>query len=608
MNAAKKLAYGVVLSFAVTLGATEARATASWATGPFVSSSWTANPSNMLRTATVSSSGMAQLADGRMVQFGANGNVSPNAVVSWTLVGEATIYGVNVFTKFPDAGRDGIDISKLEVKTADSGGQWIDLGAPAVEYATKHLDGSNIAHDGISGTMYAKYADAGGVALATRVTAFRITFGPYQDNNKTGYGEVELVGVSSVGWKLDLTRPLTSLATISLSPAPDANGYYPDGTSVTMSLTPAEGVTFLHWSGDLPEELLANSTVTFTMAGIRAIKSYLSSATFAYQDGIICDGWQQYRVSESSGNITVSGVVELGEGNSADLTKPIAGGKTITTIGSNAFASSGLASLVLPDTVAVIGTEAFGSCNIVSLVLPSSLERLERRAFVNCRSLTSVSPMFPDSLVYYGGGCFADAGAFTGNVSIGFGVDGAGAPKAVTFAIHDGSRGIQFQSQPLGPNIELGPGVTSIPAYTFRNCRSVTNLVISANMATIAANAFENFGQKVASVYFEGDKPTMADTAFTIVSGGVASRVRFCIPWRGGVGCPSWAAYAADTSKVTRWDSLTAEQQATYWTNFPRQSGDEWRPYGMTAAAAGGLPAGAWIVCLKNLPTVIYIH
>lgn len=586
MNAAKKLAYGVVLSFAVTLGATEARATASWETGPFVSSSWTANPSNMLRTATVSSSEMAQLADGRMVEFGSNGNVAPNDVVSWTLVDEATIYGVNVFSKYKDSGRDGIDISKLEVKTADSGDQWIDLGAPAVEYATIHLDGKNIAHDGISGTMYAKYADAGGEALATRVKAFRITFGPNQDNGKTGYGEVELVGVSSVGWKFNLTRPLTSLATISLNPAPDANGYYRDGTSVTMSLTPAEGVTFLRWDGDLPEELLANSTVTFTMAGVRTIKPYLSSATFVYQDGIICDGTQQYRVSESSDNITVSGVVELGEGNSAGLTKPIAGGKKITTIGSNAFASSGLA----------------------SLVLPSSLERLESRAFVNCRSLTSVSPMFPDSLVYYGGGCFADAGEFTGNVRIGFGVDGAGAPKAVTFGIHDTVRGLQFQSQPLGPNIELGPGVTSIPAYTFRNCRSVTNLVISANMATIAANAFENLGQKVASVYFEGDKPTMADTAFTIVSDGVASRVRFCIPWRGGVGCPSWAAYTADTSKVTRWDSLTAEQQATYWTNFPRQSGDKWRPYGMTAAAAGGLPAGTWIVCLKNLPTVIYIH
>ena len=100
MNAAKKLAYGVVLSFAVTLGATEARATASWETGPFVSSSWTANPSNMLRTATVSSSEMAQLADGRMVEFGSNGNVAPNDVVSWTLVDEATIYGVNVFSKY----------------------------------------------------------------------------------------------------------------------------------------------------------------------------------------------------------------------------------------------------------------------------------------------------------------------------------------------------------------------------------------------------------------------------------------------------------------------------------------------------------------------------
>ena len=608
MNGAKKLVRGVVCA-ALALCAMETWATASWSTGPFTSASWAANPSNMLRTATISSSGLAQLADGQLVQFGSNGNVSQYTVVTWTLVGEATIYGVNVFTKYSDSGRDGIDVAKLEVKTAESGDQWVDLGAPAVEYGTLHLDGSNKAHDGISGTFYAKYADDGGAALATRVTAFRMTFGPYQDNNKTGYGEIELVGVSSAGWKLDLSRPLTSLATISLSPEPDANGYYPDGTSVTMSLTPADGVSFLRWSGDLPAESVSNATVTFTMVGTRAIKSYLNSASFAYQDGIISDGWQQYRVSESSGKLTVAGVVELGEGNSANLAKPIAGGKTITTIGGNAFISSKIVSLVLPDTLTSIGRAAFQSCSLVSLVLPNSLERLDWCAFASCGSLKSVSPMFPDSLVYYGGGCFANAHDFTGNVRIGFGTDASGSPLSVTFEIHDTTsgiqRGLQFQSQTLGPNIALGPGVTSIPAYTFRNCSIVTNLALSANLTSIATSAFEKLGQSAnASVVFEGDKPTLAASAFSATT---PAKVRFLTPWHGGTLHPAWTAFLADTTKVTPWESLSDQDKSTYAANFPGKMATHY-PYGQVISSSDGFPAGSWICAQKSVGLSIFVR
>ena len=83
---------------------------------------WTANPSNLLYTATISTSSLANLADGKLEQFETNGNVGNNAVVTWTLARTATVYAVNVFTKFPGNGRDGIDVAKLEVK--HSGMEW----------------------------------------------------------------------------------------------------------------------------------------------------------------------------------------------------------------------------------------------------------------------------------------------------------------------------------------------------------------------------------------------------------------------------------------------------------------------------------------------------
>ena len=160
-----------------------AHAAADWSIGPVTD--WAANPSNLLYTATISTSSLANLADGKLVEFGNNGNVGNNTVVSWTLSDPSTVYAVNVFTKYSDAGRDGIDVAKLEVKCSGSD-EWVDLGADEVEYATLHLDGGNIAHDGHRGSFYAIYKDADNAPLATDVVAFRVTFGPNQDNSKTG--------------------------------------------------------------------------------------------------------------------------------------------------------------------------------------------------------------------------------------------------------------------------------------------------------------------------------------------------------------------------------------------------------------------------------------
>lgn len=559
---------------ALFCSASVAQAAGDWEVGPVIG--WTANPSNLLYTATIGTSSLANLADGKLETFGNNGNVANNAVVSWTLSDPSTVYAVNVFTKYPDAGRDGLNVAKLEVKRSGSD-EWVDLGADEVEYATLHLDGGNIAHDGHRGSFYAIYKDADNAPLATDVVAFRITFGPNQDNSKTGYGEIELVGYSDVGWQLSVTQPASLLGSVAISPS-SPDGYYAPGTVVTLTLDKTNDVEFIKWTGDVPEADIAITPLTLTIDRSRKVSLVLKAPYFVVDGSYITDGWQKYSMTLSGSEISVTGCSSLGSNSVMDASLPVKGGYSIVSIGG--FVSSGVKKLILPETI----------------------KRLGNRAFAACGSLTSVSPMFPDSLTTFGGGCFANAGGFTGNVRIGFGTDSGGNPLPVTFSIHDGVRGLQFQSQTLGPDILLGPGVTSIPSYTFRNCRSVTNLVLGVNMATIAASAFENFGQKAASVVFEGTMPAMANTAFTIASDGQASRVRFCIQHSLG-----WQSFLSDASKVTPWDSLTLEQRAHYLEDFPKKN-DTFKPYGIMAANSDGLPAGSWICVRKPSGLLIFVR
>jgi hypothetical protein len=568
---------GLLVAVLLLCCASAANAAAVWTVGPVTD--WTANPSNLLYTATISTSSLANLADGKLVEFGNNGNVGNNTVVSWTLSGPSTVYAVNVFTKYSDAGRDGIDVAKLEVKCSGSD-EWVDLGADEVEYATLHLDGGNIAHDGHRGSFYAIYKDADNAPLATDVVAFRVTFGPNQDNSKTGYGEIEFVGYSDVGWQLSVTQPASLLGSVAISPS-SSDGFYADGTVVTLSVDKTNDVEFIKWTGDVPEADIATTPLALTIDRSRKVSLVLKAPYFVVDGSYITDGWQKYSMTLSGSEISVTGCSSLGSNSVMDASLPVKGGYSIVSIGG--FVSSGVKKLILPETI----------------------KRLANRAFAACSSLTSVSPMFPDSLTTFGGGCFANAGGFTGNVRIGFGTDSGGNPLPVTFSIHDGTRGLQFQSQALGPDILLGPGVTSIPSYTFRNCSIVTNLSLGANLSSLKANAFEQLGKSAnASVVFAGDKPTLEASAFSATT---PAKVRFLVPWNGGSKYPAWAAFLTDTAKVTPWANLSAADKETYEANFPGKMATH-NPYGKVISSEDGFPAGSWVCATKSSGFAIFVR
>ena len=73
------------------------KAASDWEVGPVID--WMANTSNLLSKATIDDASLAQLADGKLEEFGSNGNIENGKIVTWTLPNASTIYGVNVFTK-----------------------------------------------------------------------------------------------------------------------------------------------------------------------------------------------------------------------------------------------------------------------------------------------------------------------------------------------------------------------------------------------------------------------------------------------------------------------------------------------------------------------------
>lgn len=572
MNGVRKFACGLVC-----FAAFAAHAAADWTVGPVVN--WTANPSNLLYAATISNSTFSQLADGKLDQLPVSGAgtyaIRNNAVLSWTLAKAATVYGVNVFTKFPDAGCDGLDVAKLEVKRSGSD-DWIDLGAQEVAYATKYLDGGNIAHDGHRGSFYAIYKDSAGEPLATDVVAFRITFGPHQDNDMSWYGEIELVGYADAGWKLSVTQPSSLLGSVTISPS-SPDGYYAPGTVVTLSVDKTNDVEFVKWTGDVPDADIATAPLALTMDRSKNVSLVLKAPYFVVDGSYITDGWQKYSMTRSGSEISITGCSSVGSNSVMDASLPVKGGYSIVSI--SGCSSSGAKTLLLPETI----------------------KTLAYRAFVNT-PLTSVSPMFPDSLTTFGGGCFADASSIRGNVRLGFGTDASGSPLSVSFGFHDGVRGLQFQGPALGPDILLGPGVTAIPSYTFRNCSIVTNLSLGANLSSLKANAFEQLGKSAnASVVFAGDKPTLEASAFSATT---PAKVRFLLPWYGYNDNSAWAQFATDTTKVTPWANLTAADLATYATNFPDKMTTH-NPYGKVISSDDGFPAGSWI-CIKKAPGAVY--
>jgi hypothetical protein len=162
-------------------------------------------------------------------------------------------------------------------------------------------------------------------------------------------------------------------------------------------------------------------------------------------------------------------------------------GKPVTSIGTSAFNSSGLASIAIPDSVTSIGGSAFLGCtSLTSITIPDSVTRIGGHAFLDCTSLTNIT--IPDGVTKI------EKGAFTGCINL---------PKIevgeknlnytdVNGVLFD-KRKILLLNYPAGKSdttYTIPDSVTTIGGWAFHNCASLTSITIPDSVTSIGDQAF----------------------------------------------------------------------------------------------------------------------
>ncbi len=158
--------------------------------------------------------------------------------------------------------------------------------------------------------------------------------------------------------------------------------------------------------------------------------------------------WLDYKFKENDGVATINNaIVACKSEKEGDFSIP----NNITTICSNAFSSSNLTNIFIPDSVEFIGEKAFYSCqNITSITLSNNITEIEDKTFYNCYKLESI--IIPDRVRYIGKLAF-------------------------------------YKCESLN-SIEIPNSVEEIDEFAFNNCSSLNSITIPESVLKIGRGVF----------------------------------------------------------------------------------------------------------------------
>ena len=204
---------------------------------------------------------------------------------------------------------------------------------------------------------------------------------------------------------------------------------------------------------------------------------------------------------------------------------------SVTSIGEEAFARTGLTSVTIPDSVTSIGNSAFYRCcsltvfygkfvsadnrcfiidgvvnsfapaGLTEYTIPDSVTKIGNRAFCCCDSLTSIT--IPDSVTSIGDYAFSGCTSLT-SITI---------PDSVT-SIGD----YAFASCTSLASITIPDSVTSIGGSTFFNCKLLKSITIPDSVTKIGGYVFRDCSSLKSVDCKPSTPPTGGERMFTYYS------------------------------------------------------------------------------------------
>jgi hypothetical protein len=268
--------------------------------------------------------------------------------------------------------------------------------------------------------------------------------------------------------------------------------------------------TVTGWATPASQTVLVNANQTSKAAG-----TYLAvSNAFSY--------------TTNDGTITITGYT--GAGRSVTIPS-LTNGLPVTSIGTNAFAGTGLTNITIPDSVTNIGYEAFDQCtSLAGVTIPNSVVSLGDYAFSGCTSLASVAipdgvisigdfafdycpsltnVTIPDSVTHIGSGAFWACSRLT-EITVDAGNPAYGSVAGVLFD-KDQTTLIQYPGG-QADSYTIPNSVTSIGDYSFSKC-PLTNVAIPNSVTNIGNEAFSQC-TNLASVTIPNSVINIGDFAF----------------------------------------------------------------------------------------------
>ena len=218
----------------------------------------------------------------------------------------------------------------------------------------------------------------------------------------------------------------------------------------------------------------------------------------------------QYQYTTNADNtITITGYSGT---NSVVIIPSKIDGLTVSCIGNQAFQSSTLTSVTIPNSVTSIGIYAFNSCySLITATIGNSVTNIENSAFYGCDNLARIyfngnPPILDNTYVFYrydaGGMGYENATAYYLPGTTNWGTSYGGLQTAVwnifSYTTNTDNTlvitGFNQSPPPVNaitiPNTISNLTVTGIGGDAFENCYSLTNVVLGNNVTNIGYNAF----------------------------------------------------------------------------------------------------------------------